>query len=274
MTYKLREPGIFSEVNGIKVNYLPLPIPFLDDHAGTFIAYHGIELHRQQGSGSDLRALMIEERKYPICTWNIDLDAGINQYCHCLRYATWHGDSVSKVALGIEVAGFTGTPETAKQLKAEQALCAAIIELVEDKTDQIIPTTSITHIGLDNYLSAKGQWPHKAVVPGSSLNENGHVDFMEGMSMAAFLRGVKALLPGAKPAPPFPGLLMMGVDSGGVLRWKQRMASKGLFRIGAENDGPHFGRGIEQATRVFQERKHLDVDGKVGPITWAAAWGQ
>lgn len=279
MTYKLSEPGWFSEVNGIRVANLPLPLKDGDfelDDAGSFIAHNGIELHRQQGPGDDIRGTQIS-RGYPICTWNIGPSGTVNQYCHMFRYAPWHGDSVSQYAFGIEVAGNTGTPENAAQLKAEMALCAAIIEYTEDALDELIPVANITHVGLDNYRTVKGQWNHKNVVPGSSLNEKGHVDFMEGMAMSAFLKGVKGLLPGSKPIPPFPGILKLGDDSAAVLKWKRRMKGKGVFNLNDANNGPHFGKGLENATILFQKKKFPgkpeEWDGKVGPKTWAAAWG-
>lgn len=53
-----------------------------------------------------------------------------------------------------------------------------------------------------------------------------------------------------------------------VLTWQARMAQRG-WRLAADGI---FGPKSEAACRAFQAEKHLVVDGKVGPKTWAATW--
>jgi hypothetical protein len=274
MAYKMAEPGWFEDVNGIRVVHHPLPDrqgDFALSDAGQFVAHHGIEWHRQQGDGNDISGTQIS-RGYPICTFSIGNDGTINQYCHMFEYAPWHGDSVSQYAYGIEHAGFTGKPATVGQLRSSHALCAALVEITEDRFGEVIPFVWVADVNVGNYRSVKGFWNHRAVQRGP-LNETGHSDLLEGESTSAFLRATKALLVPQKPAPAFPGVLLKrGVTDAGVITWKRRMASKGLFTLLGQNDGPFFGAGIEDSTRRFQQRKRLDQDGIVGPKTWEAAW--
>ena len=271
MAYKLSEPGWFATVNGIKVVRHPLPLDFMQ-HAGDFIAHHGIELHRQQGDGTDITGTQID-RGYPIAAFNIGNDGTICQYCHVFDFAPWHGDSVSEYAFGIEHAGFTGKPFTAAQLRSSHALSAALIEITEDRFGEIIPAIWVPSVTVSNYRTVKGFWNHKGVQDGP-LNENGHHNLLEGESTAAYCKAVKALLPGAKKAPPFPKTLLLkeGVTDVHVIQWKRRMAAKHLFVLHNENDGPHYGNVIERATRAFQTQRKIAVDGIVGPETWAEGW--
>jgi peptidoglycan hydrolase-like protein with peptidoglycan-binding domain len=241
------------------------------EHAGTFQAHHGIEMHRQEGDGNDISGTELA-RGYPIATFSIGDDGTINQYNHMFDFADWHGDSVSEYAFGIEHAGFTGTPFTPAQLKSSHALVAALIEITEDRFGEVIPLQWIPRISLANYRTAKGIWNHRAVDPGP-LNENGHTDLMEGESTSAFLSAVKALLKPGSVAPTFHGtLLQLGVEAPDVIVWKRRMAALGLFTLHDANDGPVFGRTIEAATIQFQTKRKLSVDGVVGAKTWASAW--
>lgn len=51
-------------------------------------------------------------------------------------------------------------------------------------------------------------------------------------------------------------------------RWQQRMADRGW---GINPDG-FYGDQTRDVARAFQTEKGLTVDGKIGPVTWAAAW--
>lgn len=269
MIYTLSEPGWFASVNGIPVGHVPLPASLME-HAGTFDAHHGIEIHRQQGPSGDLSGTEIA-RGYPIATWNVATDGTIRQY-NDARIADWHGDSVSRYAFGIENAGFTGTPMTDAQLRSLEVLCAGIVAWNEDVNGETIPLVKVPRISLSNYTTARGFWDHDDVDNGP-LNENGHTDKLEGEAWTTFLTNVGKILAPARPAPTFHGtLLALGVDAPDVLVWKHRMSVKRLFELGDANDGPHYGKVIEAATKEFQTKRKLTADGIVGPVTWAAAW--
>jgi peptidoglycan hydrolase-like protein with peptidoglycan-binding domain len=62
--------------------------------------------------------------------------------------------------------------------------------------------------------------------------------------------------------------LRLGSTGSDVAAWQKFLAAK-KFKPGAA-DGV-FGSGTEQATRLFQQSQHLDVDGVVGPGTFQAA---
>ncbi|MBC6460981.1 N-acetylmuramoyl-L-alanine amidase [Actinomadura sp. HBU206391] len=72
-------------------------------------------------------------------------------------------------------------------------------------------------------------------------------------------------------APPFPGRLitqppvMRGDD---VLTWQRQMRKRGSSITA---DGA-YGPSSEAACRKLQAERNLDVDGVVGPKTWAATW--
>lgn len=268
--YKLSAPGMFSEVNGVDVVHHELPDDLME-HAGEFFAHHGIEWHRQDGPNADIFNTQVA-RGFPIATWSVDEDGVVHQY-NDFRVADWHGDSVSQYAFGIEHQGFAGTACTEAQLDASAALCAAIIEVTEDTWGAQIPLVKVPRISLSNYKTAQGFWDHDDVDNGP-LNENGHVDKLEGRSWAEQLAKIGSFLEGHhRPAPEFPGtLLNKGVDAAEVVTWKKRMALQGLFARPSAHDGPHFGPAIERATRIFQERKGLHVDGVVGPDTWPAGF--
>lgn len=51
-------------------------------------------------------------------------------------------------------------------------------------------------------------------------------------------------------------------------RWQQRMADRG-WKITADG---YYGDETERVATAFQRQKGLQVDGLIGPATWAAAW--
>ncbi|HEY7281152.1 MAG TPA: peptidoglycan-binding domain-containing protein [Actinomycetota bacterium] len=269
--YELSSPGWFSNVNGVGVVHHALPADLME-HAGEFYGHHGIEWHRQDGPNEDIFGTRVA-RGYPIATWSVDDEGVVHQY-NDLRVADWHGDSVSHYAFGVEHQGVTGTPCTTRQLDASAALCAAIIEVTEDLWGEEIPLVKVPRISLSNYKTAQGFWDHNDVDDGP-LNENGHVDRLEGRSWADQLTKIGDFLQNQPPPiPTFHGtFLRLGVVAADVIRWKRRMAVKGLFARTDENDGPYYGPAIGRATRTFQQRSGLTVDGVVGPDTWGAAWG-
>ncbi len=75
--------------------------------------------------------------------------------------------------------------------------------------------------------------------------------------------------PAASGAPAWPGRYLRNGSSGSDVRtWQQRMAQRGWS---ITVDGA-FGPQSERVARAFQQEKGLQVDGVVGPATWAAAW--
>ncbi len=63
-------------------------------------------------------------------------------------------------------------------------------------------------------------------------------------------------------------VLRQGSEGDDVRRWQTFLLGRGLLKTGV--DGV-FGPGTEAATKAFQKRDRLDVDGAVGPLTYAAA---
>jgi hypothetical protein len=75
--------------------------------------------------------------------------------------------------------------------------------------------------------------------------------------------------PAAGVAPPFPGTMLVDYTEGhGTRQWQAQMASRGWDIVADDL----YGSGSAQVCRQFQAEKGLDVDGVVGPATWAAAW--
>jgi hypothetical protein len=268
--YERSAPGWFSKVNGFEVDHHALPDEIME-HAGEFYAHNGIEWHRQDGPNEDIFNTRVA-RGYPIAAWSVDEDGLVHQY-NDFRVADWHGDSVSHYSFGIEHQGFTGTPCTERQLDASAALCAAIIEVTEDLWGEEIPLVKVPRISLSNYKTAQGFWDHNDVDNGP-LNEGSHTDRLEGRSWADQLAKIGDFLERQpRPAPTFHGTpLRLGMHAADVVRWKRRMAVKGLFDRTGANDGPLYGGAIELATRSLQERRGLPVTGVVDRETWESAW--
>lgn len=77
--------------------------------------------------------------------------------------------------------------------------------------------------------------------------------------------------PQAMAAPPFPGRLLRHppvTEGEDVRNWQAQMAVRG-WKLAV--DGA-YGPASEEVCRKFQTEKGLEVDGVVGPQTWAAAW--
>ena len=69
-------------------------------------------------------------------------------------------------------------------------------------------------------------------------------------------------------APAFPGLLKKGSTGAGVLTLQRRLRERG-WKLDADGE---FGAVTDRVVRGFQADKQLEVDGEVGPRTWAALW--
>ncbi|MEV4557211.1 peptidoglycan-binding domain-containing protein [Kitasatospora sp. NPDC049285] len=75
--------------------------------------------------------------------------------------------------------------------------------------------------------------------------------------------------PAAGWAPAWPGRYLRNGSSGSDVRtWQQQMAQRG-WAISVDGQ---FGPQSERIARAFQQEKGLQVDGVIGPVTWAAAW--
>ncbi|MEU4221983.1 N-acetylmuramoyl-L-alanine amidase [Actinoplanes sp. NPDC026623] len=78
----------------------------------------------------------------------------------------------------------------------------------------------------------------------------------------------------APSAPAFPGRTFVYTNGRAVMhgedirRWQTQMRRRG-WTIGVDGD---YGPKSRDVAVAFQREKHLDLDGKVGPRTWAAAW--
>jgi N-acetyl-anhydromuramyl-L-alanine amidase AmpD len=71
------------------------------------------------------------------------------------------------------------------------------------------------------------------------------------------------------PAPPFPGTLLVNyIEGHGTAQWQSKMSARG-WGLAVDD---RYGDESERACRAFQAEKGLDVDGVVGPATWAATW--
>ena len=80
--------------------------------------------------------------------------------------------------------------------------------------------------------------------------------------------GASAPMPSIAGAPPFPGFCSLGSTGNATRQVQQRLADRG-WKIAV--DGV-FGKGTDAVVRKFQTEKGLEVDGVVGPQTWAALW--
>lgn len=69
-----------------------------------------------------------------------------------------------------------------------------------------------------------------------------------------------------KQVPRFPGLLVRGAKGSNVSLVQQQLKNGGM-NISVDGD---FGKATEQAIKDFQQFKRIGVDGKIGPVTWAA----
>lgn len=69
--------------------------------------------------------------------------------------------------------------------------------------------------------------------------------------------------------PPYPGTPLRNyIEGHGTRTWQQQMKNRG-WTIGVDDK---YGSQSESVCRAFQQEKHLQVDGIVGPQTWNATW--
>lgn len=61
-----------------------------------------------------------------------------------------------------------------------------------------------------------------------------------------------------------------GLTGAGLKQWQQRMKDRG-WKLSADGQ---YGPETAKIARQFQAEKGLDVDGLIGPDTWAAAWNE
>lgn len=70
------------------------------------------------------------------------------------------------------------------------------------------------------------------------------------------------------PNPPFPGTTTQGMRGARVKQVQRRLRQHG-FTITIDAS---FGPSTEKVVKLFQAKKGLEADGRVGPRTWAALW--
>lgn len=97
----------------------------------------------------------------------------------------------------------------------------------------------------------------------------------EVLAVLSAAKLVPALAPGNQPtpkAPAFPGRVLMlkspAMGGADVRQWQAQMVARGWTLA---VDGV-YGPVSAQTCRAFQIEKRIGVDGRVGPVTWAAAW--
>lgn len=72
-------------------------------------------------------------------------------------------------------------------------------------------------------------------------------------------------------APPWPGTYLRDYTQGaGTAQWQAQMAARG-WSIDVDDQ---YGPASAEVCIAFQAEKGLEVDGVVGPATWAAAWNE
>ncbi|MFI5534720.1 peptidoglycan-binding protein [Kitasatospora sp. NPDC051853] len=75
--------------------------------------------------------------------------------------------------------------------------------------------------------------------------------------------------PAPKPYPPFRGATLGRGDVGPDVRTAQQRLKDRGWSIAVDGD---FGPATEKVVRAYQAEKGLDVDGLIGPLTWASLW--
>lgn len=119
----------------------------------------------------------------------------------------------------------------------------AVIDAVHASAWGSKPTTAL-------YSTVAARWPHDALL----LVTSDDLDHRETPSA---------------PAPPYGGHLLRNLTVGhGTQAWQGRMRARG-WRLAVDDV---YGPQSEGVCAQFQAEKGLDVDGIVGPITWAATW--
>lgn len=69
--------------------------------------------------------------------------------------------------------------------------------------------------------------------------------------------------------PPFPGTLRLHSTGDAVRGLQRRLVERGWRKVVVDGD---FGPATQRVILAFQKEKGLEVDGEVGPQTWAALW--
>lgn len=121
----------------------------------------------------------------------------------------------------------------------------------------------------------RGITTHRQV--SAAFHQTDHSDPGPDFPMARVLDRVHVLLAQAHtPAgrthrhpPAYPGLLHLGSHGPGVAAWQRRLRNRWNYQLVVDGS---YGARTGHVTREFQRHRHLVVDGRVGPRTWAAAW--
>jgi N-acetyl-anhydromuramyl-L-alanine amidase AmpD len=181
----------------------------------------------------------------------------------------WHAPGGNHDGIGIELAG------RARQTRSDWSDRYSIATLARAATltaqlcrRHAIPVTWLH--AADLRADKRGLTTHAAV--SLAFKRSTHTDPGAGFPFERFLGFVRTALgapPLAPPLKPAPPTLRSGASGWQVTRLQRLLRQHGLLPEPAQIDGD-FGPVTEAAVRDFQELHGLEVDGVVGPLTWAA----
>lgn len=220
-------------------------------------------LHHQAGSGDPLA--VYNSRGVSAHFWIPKTGEPVQHVDTANR--AWHGVAHNDYSIGVETEG-CGAPPHAEPLTENQLNLFAELMRWANATHGIpfVLSESISTPGL-NYHRCKGG-------PATGCPCDVRVAARSEILRRA-TGGAPAPAPAPPPppaggsAPPWPGTYLRDFTSGGGARtWQAQMAARG-WAIAVDDQ---YGSQSAGVARAFQAEKGLEVDGVVGPATWAAAW--
>jgi N-acetyl-anhydromuramyl-L-alanine amidase AmpD len=181
----------------------------------------------------------------------------------------WHAPGANHDGIGIELAG------RARQSRSDwnDRYSTATLARAATLTAQLCRRHAIPVAWLhaaDLRAGKRGLTTHAAV--SEAFKRSNHTDPGTAFPFERFLGFVKTALGAPPPAPPLkpaPPTVRRGSTGWHVARLQRLLRLHRLLPEGALVDGD-FGPVTEAAVRDFQELHGLEVDGVVGPLTWAA----
>jgi hypothetical protein len=225
-----------------------------------------VTLHHQAGNGNP--AAVYASRGVSAHFW-IPKSAQPVQHVDTANRA-WHGMAHNDYSIGVETEG-CGSPPHAEPLTEHQLNQFAALMKWANQTHGVplVLSESVTQPGL-NYHNCKGG---PATGCPCDIRKNARAEILRRAGSAtAPPTPTPTPPPTTGAAPPFPGRIltltnpmMQGAD---VQQWQGQMRNRGWA---IDVDG-WYGNGSKTVCTQFQQEKGLQVDGQVGPQTWAAAW--